>query len=173
MVRNKEIESIFRTLYRPLCLYALHYLEDTEAVEDVVQDCFIALWNSGESVENAKAWMYRAVRNRCIDQLRRNRASEMAGEAQEPLPRDLEGQISDEEAMERSAVEARLWEAVEALPEMRRKCLLMAKRDGLSYKEIAQELGIAEHTVRNHISRALETLREGRRHILQFIFSFF
>ena len=97
----------------------------------------------------------------------------MAGEAQEPLPRDLEGQISDEEAMERSAVEARLWEAVEALPEMRRKCLLMAKRDGLSYKEIAQELGIAEHTVRNHISRALETLREGRRHILQFIFSFF
>ena len=97
MVRNKEIESIFRTLYRPLCLYALHYLGDTEAVEDVVQDSFIALWNSGERVENAKAWMYRAVRNRCIDHLRRNRASEMAGEAQEPLPRDLEGQISDEE----------------------------------------------------------------------------
>ena len=170
MVRNKEIESIFRTLYRPLCLYALHYLGDTEAVEDVVQDSFIALWNSGESVENAKAWMYRAVRNRCIDQLRRNRS---AGDDGTLLPRDLEGEISDEEAMERSAVEARLWEAVEALPEMRRKCLLMAKRDGLSYKEIAQELGIAEHTVRNHISRALETLREGRRHILQFIFSFF
>ena len=114
--------------------------------------------------------MYRAVRNRCIDQLRRNRS---AGDDGTLLPRDLEGQISDEEAMERSAVEARLWEAVEALPEMRRKCLLMAKRDGLSYKEIAQELGISEHTVRNHISRALETLREGRRHILQFIFSFF
>ena len=170
MVRNKEIESIFRTLYRPLCLYALHYLEDMEAVEDVVQDSFIALWNSGERVENAKAWMYRAVRNRCIDHLRRNRN---AGDDGTVLPRDLEGQISDEEAMERSAVEARLWEAVEALPEMRRKCLLMAKRDGLSYKEIAQELGIAEHTVRNHISRALETLREGRRHILQFIFLFF
>ncbi|MCR5549186.1 MAG: RNA polymerase sigma-70 factor [Bacteroidales bacterium] len=170
MVRNKEIESIFRTLYRPLCLYALHYLEDTEAVEDVVQDSFIALWNSGERVENAKAWMYRAVRNRCIDHLRRSRSAWDDGTL---LPRDLEGEISDVEAAERSAVEARLWEAVEALPEMRRKCLLMAKRDGLSYKEIAQELGIAEHTVRNHISRALETLREGRRHILQFIFSFF
>lgn len=170
MVCNKEIESIFRTLYRPLCLYALHYLEDTEAVEDVVQDSFIALWNSGERVENAKAWMYRAVRNRCIDQLRRNRN---AGDDGTVLPRDLEGEISDVEAAERSAVEARLWEAVEALPEMRRKCLLMAKRDGLSYKEIAQELGLSEHTVRNHISRALESLREKRGNILQFIFSFF
>ena len=49
----------------------------------------------------------------------------------------------------------------------------MSKRDGLSYKEIAGELGLSEHTVRNHISRALETLREGGREILDFIFSFF
>ena len=56
---------------------------------------------------------------------------------------------------------------------MRRKCLLLAKRDGLSYKEIADELNLSEHTVRNHISRALETLREGAPQMLDFIFSFF
>ena len=49
----------------------------------------------------------------------------------------------------------------------------MAKRDGLSYKEIADELGLSEHTVRNHISRALESLREGSPQILSFIFLFF
>ena len=62
---------------------------------------------------------------------------------------------------------------MDALPEMRRRCLLMAKRDGLSYKEIADELGLSEHTVRNHISRALESLREGSPQILSFIFLFF
>ena len=35
------INEAFRLYYRPLCLYALHYLGDTEEVEDVVQDCFV------------------------------------------------------------------------------------------------------------------------------------
>ena len=166
MDRTRAFESDFRTYYRPLCLYALHYLGDPDAVEDVVQESFTALWRQEKAVANVKAWLYSAVRNRSIDLLRR------AGKT-EPLPTDLDGPISDDEAENRSALEARLWTAVDALPEMRRKCLLLAKRDGLSYKEIAEELTLSEHTVRNHISRALETLREGGREMLDFIFSFF
>ena len=166
MDRTRAFESDFRTYYRPLCLYALHYLGDPDAVEDVVQESFTALWRQEKAVANVKAWLYSAVRNRSIDLLRR------AGKT-EPLPTDLDGPISDDEAENRSALEARLWTAVDALPEMRRKGLLLAKRDGLSYKEIAEELTLSEHTVRNHISRALETLREGGREMLDFIFSFF
>jgi len=166
MDRTKAFESDFRTYYRPLCLYALHYLGDADAVEDVVQECFTALWRQENPVANVKSWLYSAVRNRSIDVLRRTGKTE-------PLPSDLEGPISDHEAEDRSVLEARLWTAVDALPEMRRKCLLLAKRDGLSYKEIADELNLSEHTVRNHISRALETLREGAPQILDFIFSFF
>ena len=166
MAQAHQIETLFRTYYRPLCLYALHYLGDPDAVEDIVQESFTALWQQENAVRNVKAWLYAAVRNRCIDALRR------AGKT-EPLPVDLDGPISDDEAAERSSLEARLWTAVDSLPEMRRKCLLLAKRDGLSYKEIAEELNLSEHTVRNHISRALETLRDGGPEILDFIFSFF
>ena len=166
MLQTKEIETLFRTYYRPLCLYALHYLGDPDAVEDVVQESFTALWRQENPVDNVKAWLYSAVRNRSIDALRRTGKNE-------PLPSDLDGLISDDEAEDRSALEARLWTAVDSLPEMRRKCLLLAKRDGLSYKEIAIELNLSEHTVRNHISRALETLREGGPQMLDFIFSFF
>ena len=166
MLQSKEIETLFRTYYRPLCLYALHYLGDPDVVEDVVQESFTALWRQENPVANVKAWLYSAVRNRSIDALRRTGKTE-------PLPSDLEGFISDDEAEDRSALEARLWTAVDSLPEMRRKCLLLAKRDGLSYKEIADELNLSEHTVRNHISRALETLREGAPQMLDFIFSFF
>ena len=38
------MESLFLHNYRPLCLFALHYLNDTDAAEDVVQECFTALW---------------------------------------------------------------------------------------------------------------------------------
>ena len=166
MRQDKEIEELFRMYYRPLCLYALHYLGEVDATEDAVQESFTALWQQETAVKSVKAWLYAAVRNRCIDTLRRYGRTE-------PLPSDSDGPISDDEAAERSALEARLWTAVDALPEMRRRCLLMAKRDGLSYKEIADELGLSEHTVRNHISRALESLREGSPQILSFIFLFF
>ena len=166
MLQSKEIETLFRTYYRPLCLYALHYLGDPDAVEDVVQESFLALWRQETPVTSVKSWLYSAVRNRSIDMLRR------AGR-KESLPSDQDGFISDDEAEERSALEARLWTAVDSLSEMRRKCLLLAKRDGLSYKEIADELNLSEHTVRNHISRALETLREGGPQMLDFIFSLF
>lgn len=39
----KEIDLVFQQYYRPLCLYALHYLHDLDEVEDVVQDCFVRL----------------------------------------------------------------------------------------------------------------------------------
>ncbi|MDO5442928.1 MAG: sigma factor-like helix-turn-helix DNA-binding protein, partial [Bacteroidia bacterium] len=44
-------------------------------------------------------------------------------------------------------------------------------RDGLKYAEIAERLGVSERTVRNQISRALKTLREGAKKVLMFIFA--
>jgi DNA-directed RNA polymerase specialized sigma subunit, sigma24 homolog len=71
MDRIKAFEADFRTYYRPLCLYALHYLGDPDVVEDVVQESFTALWRQEKPVANVKAWLYLAVRNRSIDALRR------------------------------------------------------------------------------------------------------
>ena len=172
-----EAELLFRNYYRPLCLYALHYLKDVEAVEDVVQDCFVRMLESDEEPSNARAWLYTAVRNRCIDVLRRN--TPVVGGLQPEgldgvsssdfLPHDLDGAISDEEAQERSDVEAALWEAIDALPQRCREIFLLSKRDGLTYSEIAQRLGLSQKTVEHQISKALHRLRGQREHFF-FIF---
>ena len=91
MDRIKAFESDFRTYYRPLCLYALHYLGDPDVVEDMVQESFTALWRQEKPVANVKAWLYSAVRNRSVDALRRTGKTE-------PLPCDTEGPITDDEA---------------------------------------------------------------------------
>ena len=41
---NINIDDLFRLNYRPLCLYALHYLQDTDLAEDTVQEGLTALW---------------------------------------------------------------------------------------------------------------------------------
>lgn len=156
---DTDIRELFRRHYRPLCLYALHYLKDADAAEDVVQEVFTAWWQktgSGarEPVANVRSYLYTMVRNRCIDALRRS-----GQQADHLQPEDAAGLIADEDAQERSEREARLWQAVERLPRQRRELLLMSKRDAMSYEEIAEAAGLSVNTVRNQISRALHTLR--------------
>lgn len=65
------LEKSFEQYYRPLCIYAMHYLHgDVDRAEDVVQDCFVKLWQ--KEADNDKAFLFTAVRNACIDLLRRN-----------------------------------------------------------------------------------------------------
>ena len=168
---NINIDDLFRLNYRPLCLYALHYLQDTDLAEDMVQECFTTLWEKirqGFPITNRSAYLYMAVRNRCLDHLRRK------GVQTEALkPYDTYGIIEEDDAEQRSAIEARLWTAIDSLPEKCRQIFLMSKRDGLKYEEIAEELGLSVNTVRNQISKALNTLKDGAKKIYSFILSFF
>ena len=163
----KEIDLVFQQYYRPLCLYALHYLHDLDEAEDVVQDCFVRLLEaekrdanssvsslSMSNPQNLKSFLYASVRNACIDKLRRKNPI-----VQDISPSDLSGIISDEQAVDSSSREAELWTAIEQLPERCREIFLMSKRDGMTYREIAEELCLSEKTVEHQISKALKILR--------------
>ncbi|MBP3827937.1 MAG: RNA polymerase sigma-70 factor [Prevotella sp.] len=152
-----NIDLLFQQFYRPLCMYALHYLQDIAQVEDMVQDAFVTMIEqeqNGKEINNHKAYLYTTVRNNCLDMIRREQQSVTM-----IMPQDADGAISDEEAAERSFHEAELWTAIDSLPERCRIIFLMAKRDGKRYREIATELGITEKTVEHQVSKALKILR--------------
>ena len=166
---NVDIEALFRYNYRPLCLYALHYIQDVDLSEDIVQESYAALWEKlqeGAHVLNRKSYLYMMVRNRCLDYLRKK------GIPTESLkPYDTYGIIDDDDAQERSQTEARLWTAIDSLPEKCREVFILSKRDGLKYEEIAEELGLSVNTVRNQISKALKVLKEGVHKLYTFFFA--
>ena len=176
-------EDLFHHWYRPLCIYALHYLGSIEQAEDIVQECYMSLWErrygmgdgSMDALKNPKSYLYTMVRNRCIDLLRKNRnMSEeeisISAQSDEDDFSHTEKLYADEVLQEDSVTEARLWTAIDSLPEKCRKIFLMAKRDGLRYEEIAEDLDISENTVRNQISKALKILKEGVRKAVYFLF---
>ena len=163
-----DIDKIFKCYYLPLCLYALHYVHNTDISEDIVQDSFFSLWERINSVEieNVKAYLYKTVRNRSLDYLKENSIYET-----NLSPFDLEDILTDEEAEERSLAEARMWTIIDTLSERCREVFLLNKRDGMKYKEIADRLHISVNTVDNHISKALRLIREGAQKIYIFLFN--
>lgn len=139
-------------------MYATRFLHDAGAVEDIVQGAFTAIWEksrAGQEPDSPKAYLYRIVHNRCIDALRKG------GQDAVIDLEHLKEDVPDEETVDRSFIWARLWTAIDRLPAKRREILLLNKRDGLSYAEIAQKMGISENTVHNQLAKALQTLRDG------------
>lgn len=152
-MRLREFERHFNALYLPLGMYALRLVDDIDEAEDLVQDAFVKAWemiDNGAEIANFKAWMYRCVRNVCIDYLRKKKDTVGIEEVNDV----------DTETIDMSERDARIWREVDKLPERCREIFLMSKRDGLSNEEIAEELGLSIKTVKNQITKALSRLRE-------------
>ena len=149
-------EKLFLIHYRPLCLYALHILDDIDKAEDAVQDAFLALLENHSDC--TPPLLFRTVRNRCIDILRQQKSHPtLSIAATEPLTKEEPHFTADDTDFYYTA--ARLWTAIDALPDRCREVFLMAKRDGMHQADIAQELNISPRTVEHQVAKALRILR--------------
>ena len=167
MTDISEFETIFRCHYRPLTMYALRYTENIDDAEDIVQQSFIDIWerlSGGMAIDNLKAYLYTVVRNGSLTCVIH---SPQKSTIQENEMED----ISEEERIIRSERDAQLWTAIDRLPKARKRIFLLSKRDGLTYKEIADELGISIKTVEHQISKAIKTLRNTAIKVYFFFFS--
>ena len=152
-MKEKEFDIYFRKLYLPLGMFALRIVEDAETAEDLVADSFSHAWQKiieGTEIENFKAYMYMTVRNECLLYLRNKKETE-----------DIEN-IPDitEDSIDTSERDAKIWKAIDELPEKCRQVFLLSKRDGLSNEEIAEEMGISIKTVKNQMTKAFSRLRD-------------
>lgn len=134
-------------------MYALRMLGDMDAAEDVVQSAFESAWVRVDEITALRPYMYRAVYNGCVAWLReRDRMTGLDAGT------DVMA-AADDEAIDRSERDARLWRAVNGLPPRCREIFLMCKRDGMSYAAIAEELGLSVKTVDAQVAKALRVLR--------------
>ncbi|MDH6535762.1 RNA polymerase sigma-70 factor [Parabacteroides sp. 52] len=166
-ITTSEFERNFKSLYKPLCLFALRYVEQIDNAEDIVQQAFTDVWEkncSGVSIDNLKAYLYQTVRNRSLSALSPSPLSTST----DLLP-DMEDN-SEEEQIYCAERDARLWNAIDQLPPERKKIFLLSKRDGLKYQEIADELHLSIKTVENQMSKALKALKETAIRIYTFFF---
>lgn len=84
---------------------------------------------------------------------------QLSAREKETVEIDAIAEIGDEE-IDTSIRDARIWQAVDRLPDKCREIFLMSKRDGMTNEEIADELGLSVKTVKNQLTKAFSRMRE-------------
>ena len=153
-------EVVFRTYYAKLADYANGLVRGRDGAEDVVQEVFVALWTQRERLttpDNLVGYLYRAVRNRSLNQLRHQRmvadwqTKQAAEEPNYSPPADREAQSAE--------IAEAVRQAVSTLSPRCRQVFELSRDGGLTYPEIASTLGISIKTVETLMGRALKGVR--------------
>lgn len=160
-IKNGNVAAfsiLFNNYYTQLCFFCSRYLVDMDLSRSLVQQVFVDLWVKREklSVEfSIKSYLFQAVKNRAIDQLRQNKNNIQISDATSEL-----AQIPFHNIVEEAELNDRINKSINQLPEKCREIFLMSRYDGLKYKEIASKLNISVKTVEMQIGIALKKLRD-------------
>ncbi len=160
---TEEFESVFHEIYPGLCRFLECMLAGGGGVsaQDIAQESFLQLYRAGlDSFPDGEArfWLYRVARNMALNELSRgqtrHRLFGKVVEAFRHRERDPEGEF---EMNERKGL---VIEMLKELPEHQRAALLLREQEEMSYREIAEVLGVTESKVKVDVFRARSTLRE-------------
>ena len=143
---------------------ALRILRRQDWAEEVLQECYVNIWNHAGDYAMAKSapltWMTSIVRNRCLDWLRRPQ-TEATGEqydvAVEAWQDDAPGPMEQLAASSEAAALARCMQQLDA---KQRQSIMLAFFNGLSHSELAAHMKQPLGTVKTWVRRGLERLKK-------------
>lgn len=153
-----EFENLFRENYSPLFYYALDWVEKEEVAKDLVSELFCDIWNdfAAHRDKNLKAYLYSALRNRCLNYLRHLVVEQ---EYQRQMLRQKADIIGDDPKEHEEQLKI-IDNIIESLTPRTRLIFVQCYLEGHSYKEVAAMLDISVAAVHKHVSAAFSKFRE-------------
>ena len=155
---KKEFQKIYDLQFNPLCAFALKYIQNIEAVEDIVQEAFISLWEKRKDfneIFSIKSFLYTSIRNKCLNQIKHKKVVQKHEEL-------LIYQLESEQLFTQHVIEEetfnRLYQEIHHLPDASKEIMLLAL-NGLKNPEIAEELNISVNTVKTQKKIAYSKLK--------------
>jgi RNA polymerase sigma factor (sigma-70 family) len=146
--------------YQPrLLAFCRHMLGSQEDAEDVLQEVFAAAFNAicaDERHINARPWLYRIARNRCLNHLRR---PQPAGQDSMDVF-EREGGVTTADTVHKREEFRHIVADVQGLPETQRTALLLREIDALSYDQIAETMETTVPSIKSLLVRARVSLAE-------------
>jgi RNA polymerase sigma-70 factor, ECF subfamily len=150
------LEELFNYFYPRLYNFSKAFLKLEEGIDDILQEVFLKIWVNRRNINSAdtfNSYIFTITRNLLLNELR-SRLNE-----QKTRDKIFRLSVAEEfllsEQIEYQEMKEKVDQMVATLPERQREVFLLSRKEGLSYKEIATKLDIAEKTVEYHISQAI------------------
>jgi RNA polymerase sigma-70 factor (family 1) len=155
---ERAFDALFRHYSALVYRFAFSYLKSRPAAEEIVQECFIKIWEKRAQLRDdvpLKGYLFTTAHHAVLNELRRDqhhlRLHGQVAAAAGPASVANEAEYQEMEALYHAALER--------LPPRQREAFELSRQQGLSYPEIAERQGVSVKTVEAHIMQALKTLR--------------
>ena len=157
-------ESAFTAVYElyseKVYRLAFRFLKDKEQSEEIVQEAFINLWLSREKLDvDGNMWLYLYVISKRLSLNALRQVGKSSILVEKLLQQVSELQNTTEEEVLAHDLEHYAEKIIEKLPRQQQLVFKLSRVEGLSHKEIAEQLQISPNTVKNHMVEALKTLK--------------
>lgn len=151
----------YEVYYADVFRFAYYFLQRKEACCEVVPDVFFAVWKSRKKLKeitNMKAYLYVVTRHEAMRYIEKQPEEQFLPLEKIPVRLQADVAASPEDQLIDKEIEGLLTDVINELPEKCRKIFLMARENGLKYKEIGDILSISEQTVRVQMKIAIEKI---------------
>ena len=153
---KEALGELYTTYAKRLLGVCRHYVKDDNSAHDILHDAFIIIFMSIQDLKDEsklEGWMITIVRNLSLKYLQNTE--------KEAIPLScLNIEIQEAACEEQKKIELELLlSAIESLPEGNREVFKLSVLEGLSHKEIGEQLGINPHSSSSQLFRAKKTLR--------------
>ena len=156
MIQEKYIERMFRQHYEKMYNLARYLLSDDDESKDVVSEVFTTILanNAVLMPESEEGFLMRSVRNRCLNLIAHKGVKE----------RVTKLLIDDADVILSDKTDGRLEQLmllIEDLePPIRKQIFRLHYLKEMSYQEVADKVGVSKVTVFNHLSQAMDWIKE-------------
>ena len=155
---EKAFDTLFRKYYPMLCAYENKFVE-LEDAEECVQDAMLWLWENKDMLviqSSLSNYLFSIVHHRAINRIKQQ---EVKSRVENYFYEEMQSLIDDTNFYIIELLTIRIQEAVETLPESYKEAFVMHRFKNMSYKEIAEILGVSPKTIDYRIQQALKQLR--------------
>src|SRR3954454_7490647 len=166
---DRAFETLYERYHRRIAGYIYGMVGDYGRAEDIAQDVFMSALRRMRDTDRPiafKPWIYEIAKNACIDQFRRSRrAEEVSYDAEEGLGaadygRLVTGVTTPDVALDHKQQLDHLRGALGGLAESHDHIFVMREFEGLSYREIGENMGMSRPSVEPTLFRARKRLTE-------------
>lgn len=157
-IEKTEFIELFNRLYSQIKNFVYYKTGDIEIADDIAQETFIKIWEKKNEIrqETVKSLLYIIAGNLCKNRFEHKKiVFEFANSYQQK-----EHSVSPEFELELKEFNNKLQNSIGALTEKNRTVFLMNRIDGLTYNQIAENLGLSQKAIEKRMKSALHELKK-------------